>query len=192
VYNLDADYGPLEFDIKKRFVLSLIYELPAGRGRGTELKGIGRIFNDWSVNGILSLEDGRPFTITGSNRSNTGGGHTSRANCLGDAQPSGFDKTLTKWFDTTQFADTLPNTHGNCGFNTVRGPGAKNLNMSLFRNFPLPSGRRIEFRASAFNLLDWEVYAFPGSSVANPTTFGVINGVRNSPREMQFAIKLYF
>ena len=192
VYNLDADYGPLEFDIKKRFVLSFIYELPAGRGRGTELKGIGRILNDWSLNGILTLEDGRPFTISGSNRSNTGGGHSSRANCLGDAQPSGFDKTLTKWFDTTQFADTLPNTHGNCGINTVRGPGGKNLNMSLFRSFPLPTGRSIEFRASAFNLLDWESYAFPGSSVANPTTFGVITGVRNSPREMQFAVKLYF
>ena len=74
----------------------------------------------------------------------------------------------------------------------MRGPGAKNLNMSLFRSFPLPAGRSIEFRASAFNLLDWENYAFPGSSVANPTTFGVITGVRNSPREMQFAVKLYF
>ena len=192
VYNLDADYGPLEFDIKKRFVLSFIYEPPVGRGRGTELKGLGRIFNDWSVNGILSLEDGRPFTITGSNRSNTGGGHSSRANCLGDAQPSSFDKTLAKWFDTTQFADTVANTHGSCGINTVRGPGAKNLNMSLVRNFPLPNGRRIEFRASAFNLLDWENYGFPGSSVTNPVTFGVITGVRNSPREMQFAAKLYF
>lgn len=191
-YNLDADYGPLEFDIKKRFVFSFVYELPAGRGRATELSGIGRIFNDWSVNGILSLEDGRPFTITGSNRSNTGPGHSSRANCLGDAQPSGFDKTLAKWFDTSQFADTVANTHGNCGVNTVRGPGAKNLNMSLFRSFPLPKDRRIEFRAEAYNVLDWEAYAFPGSSVANPTTFGVINGVRNSPREMQFAIKLYF
>ena len=31
VYNLDADYGPLEFDIRKRFVFSFVYELPAGQ-----------------------------------------------------------------------------------------------------------------------------------------------------------------
>ena len=191
-YNMSADYGPLEFDIPKRFVLSFVYELPAGRGRKTEFHGAGRILNDWSVNGILALNDGRPFTITGNDASNTGSGHISRANCLGDAQPSGFNSTIDKWFDTTQFAQPANNTFGNCTSNSVRGPGSKNLNMSLFRSFPLPHGRRVEFRAEAFNVFNWTNYALPGSSVANPGTFGRITGSLLDPREMQFAMKLYW
>ncbi len=191
-WNMAADYGPLEFDIPKRFVLSFVYELPAGRGRKTEFHGLGRILNDWSVNGILSLNDGRPFTITANDASGTGSGHISRANCLGDAQPSGFNSTIDKWFDTTQFSQPANGTFGTCTSNSVRGPGSKNLNMSLFRSFPLPNDRRIEFRVETFNLLNWTNYALPGSSVANPGTFGKITGSLGDPREMQFALKFYF
>lgn len=191
-HDMAADYGPLEFDVPKRFVLSFVYELPAGRGRKTEFQGLGRILNDWSINGILSLNDGRPFTIGASDASGTGSGHTTRANCLGDAQPSGFDKTNDKWFDTSQFSQPAQGTFGNCPINSVRGPGSKNLNMSLFRSFPLPKDRRIEFRAEAFNVFNWVNYGFPGSSVANQGTFGRITSSLGDPREMQFAIKLYF
>jgi len=190
--NMAADYGPLEFDIPKRFVLSFVYELPAGNGRKTELKGLGRILNDWSVNGILSLNDGRPFTIGANDASGTGSGHASRANCLGDAQPSGFSSTNDQWFDITKFSQPATRTFGTCSANSVRGPGSKNLNMSLFRRFPLPNGRRIEFRAEAFNVFNWTNYGFPGSSVANPATFGKITGSLGDPREMQFAVKFYF
>lgn len=189
-YDLAADYGPLEFDIPKRFVLSFVYELPAGRGRKTAFHGIGRVLNDWSVNGILALNDGRPFTVTAADRSGTGAGHISRANCLGDAQPSGFDKTVDKWFDTTQFAQQASG-FGNCTSNSVRGPRSKNLNMSLFRSIPLPKDRRLEFRAEMFNVLNWTNYALPSANVTS-ATFGRITGSLGDPREMQFAVKLYF
>jgi hypothetical protein len=152
----------------------------------------GALLNDWSVNGILSLNAGRPFTITASDRSGTGPGHTSRANCLGDAQPGGFDRTVDRWFDTTQFAETAPSTFGDCGHNTVRAPGSKNLNMSLFRSFPLPKDRRLEFRVEAFNLINWTNYGIPGQSVSNRGTFGRITSSLGDPREVQFAIKFYY
>ena len=191
--NMANDYGPLEFDIPHRLVASFVYELPAGRGRRTSLSGIaGALLNDWSVNGILSLNAGRPFTILSNDRSNTGAGHIARANCLGDAQPGGFDRTIDHWFDTTQFAEPAAFTFGDCGSNSVRAPGSKNLNMSLFRNFPLPKDRRIEFRVEAFNVLNWTNYAIPGQSVSDPRTFGRITGTLQDPREMQFAIKLYY
>jgi hypothetical protein len=192
-YDMANDYGPLEFDINHRFVLSFIYHLPAGKGRQTRLSGLGgALLNDWSVNGILNVNSGRPFTVTANDQTGTGAGHITRANCLGDAQPSGFDQTIRKWFDTTQFSQPGTRLFGTCGANTVRAPGFKSLNMSLFRSFPLPNERRIELRLEAFNVLDWTNYGIPGQSVANPATFGVISSTLGNPRELQLAVKFYY
>ncbi|MCA1585183.1 MAG: TonB-dependent receptor, partial [Acidobacteria bacterium] len=83
-YNMDLDYGPLAFDIPRRLVTSFIYELPLGRGRKVDPGGaLGAVLGDWSVNGILTLSDGRPFTITSTDLTGTGQGRISRANCTG-------------------------------------------------------------------------------------------------------------
>jgi len=192
-YNMANDYGPVEFDIRHRFVASFIYELPAGQGRSTNLSGLaGALLNNWSLNGVLSLNSGRPFTITANDASSTGAGHSNRANCLGDAQPSGFDKTIDHWFDTTQFAQPTAFNFGSCGYNTVRAPGSKGLNLSLFRGFPLPKDRRIEFRIEAYNVFNWVNYAIPAGNVANAATFGRITSSLGDPRQMQFAVKFYY
>ncbi len=192
-YNMSADYGPVAFDVPHRFVLSFVAELPAGKGRSKEFHGVGAVLNNWSMNGILSLNSGRPFSVTAANTSGTTGqGQQIRANCLGDAQPSGFDKTVDKWFDTSQFTQPAAFTFGTCGSNTLRGPGQKSMNASLFRNFPIGKDRRIEFRVEAFNLFNWKNYSLPGASVANTAAFGKITSTIGDVREMQFALKLYF
>lgn len=175
-----------------RFVLSYVAELPAGKGRKKQFTGVGLLLNDWSMNGILSLNAGRPFTATATDVSSTGQGHQSRANCLGEAQPSGFDKTTTKWFDTTQFTAPTAFTFGTCGSNTLRGPGQKSFNASLFRSVPLAGSRRLEFRMEAFNVFNWKNHSLPGASVSAPAAFGVITSTIGDVREMQFAVKLYF
>ena len=132
---MEKDYGPLAFDIPHRFVASFIYELPFGAGRRFAHRAASAraILGGWSVNGILTLSDGRPFTVTANDQANTGQGRITRANCVGDAVPDGFDQTLDAWFDATAFAATAARTYGNCGNNTVRGPGSKSMNMCLFR-----------------------------------------------------------
>ena len=143
-------------------------------------------------NGILSISDGRPFTITATDRANTGPGRQARANCVGDPLPSGFDQTIDRWFDPTAFSETAPFAYGNCGFNTVRGPRSKSMNMSVFRSFPLPDARRLEFRIEAFNVFNWTNYDFPAASVSTPATFGRITSTLGDPREIQLAAKFYF
>jgi len=192
-YDPSRDYGPLAFDIPKRFVQSFIYEVPVGRGRRFQPGGVaGALAGNWMINGILTLNDGRPFTITATDRANTGPGRQSRANCTGDPLPSGFDQTIDKWFDTSAFAETAPFTYGNCSFNTVRGPRSKTMNMSVFRTFPLGDVRRLELRLEGFNVFNWTNYDFPSASVSNQATFGRITGTLGDPREMQLAVKLYF
>ena len=192
-YDMAADYGPLPFDVRHRFVTSFVYELPWGRGRANQPDGaLGAVISDWAVNGILSLNSGRPFTAGASNQSSTGAGSSFRANCVGDPLPDGFNQTRDAWFDTSAFAQPAPFTFGNCSYNTLRGPSFKSMNFSVFRSFPFADQRRLEFRLEIFNLFNWTNFGFPGSSVANQNTFGQISSSLRDPREMQLAVKFYF
>ena len=183
-YDMGRDYGPLAFDVTHRLVTSFIYELPWGRGRRAQPAGVGgAIASDWVVNGILSLNSGRPFTISATDRANTGQGRAARANCVADPLPSGFVQTLDTWFDINAFRATDNFTYGNCGINTMRGPSSKSMNFSVFRSVPLSAQRRLELRIETFNLFNWTNYGFPGSSVSNLNTFGKISSTLGDPRE---------
>lgn len=192
-YEPERDYGPLPFDVPRRLVTSFIYELPVGADRPFNPGGVlGAIAGNWSVNGILTLSDGRPFSISANDQARTGPGRTSRANCVGDPLPDGFNQTIDQWFDPRAFAVPAPFTYGNCGYNSMRGPGFKNMNLSLFRTFPWGNEKRLEFRLEAFNVFNWVNYGFPSASVSNPNTFGRITSSLGDPREMQMAVKFYF
>jgi hypothetical protein len=192
-YNMAADYGPLAFDIPQRFVASAIYELPFGAGRPFLSSGAGAaILGGWSVNGILTLSAGRPFTVTANDTAFTGGGRITRANCVSDPTPEGFDQTLAAWFDVNAFRTLSPGTYGNCGANTMRGPGSKSMNMSLFRSIALGGERRLELRLETFNLFNWVNYGFPAANASNLGTLGTITSSLGDPREMQLAVKFYF
>lgn len=192
-YNMAADYGPLAFDITHRFVASFVYELPIGAGRASDPGGVvGAILGGWSANGILNVSSGRPFTITATDRAGTGSGRISRANCVGDPVPSGFNQTIDGWFDINAFAQPGVGAYGTCEANSVRGPGSKSMNLSLFRGFNLKNERRVELRVETFNLFNWVNWGFPGASVANLNSFGKITSTLGDPREMQLAVKVYF
>ena len=74
-------YGPDSFDIRHRFVMTNIWELPIGRGKAW-LGGIGPVANrfvgGWTVNAITIWRSGLPFTPSYSpgncgNETDTGG-----------------------------------------------------------------------------------------------------------------------
>jgi hypothetical protein len=192
-YAMANDYGPLPFDVPHRLVTSFIYELPWGASRKIPVQGaLGAVVNDWSVNGILSLNSGLPFSVGATDRTGAGPGRNFRADCVGDAVPDGFEQTLSRWFDPAAFATPAPFMHGNCGYNTLRGPSSKSMNLSIFRSVPFGSARRLELRFETFNLFNWTNYGFPAANVSNQATFGQITNTLGDPREMQFAVKFYF
>jgi hypothetical protein len=192
-YAMEKDYGLLSFDIPHRMVTSFIYELPFGEGRTFQPGGaLGAIARDWSVNGILTLSAGRPFTVTATDQAGTGQGRISRANCVRDAVPDGFDQTLDSWMDPAAFTATTTRTFGNCANNTVRGPGSKSMNLSVFRSIRLGEQRRAEIRVETFNLFNWVNYGFPAANISNLGTFGRITSSIGDQREVQLAFKFYF
>src|SRR5207237_10040002 len=76
------------------------------------------------------------------------------------------------------------------------GPGFHRLDWSLFKEFTVSERARVEFRAEFFNLTNHPNFAQPGSlNFTDSKNFARITTTRdnpNDPREIQFALKLYF
>lgn len=192
-YDMRGDYGPLPFDIPHRLVTSFVYELPVGDGRAINPGGVaGALLGGWAVNGILTLNAGRPFSVSANDLAATGQGRRAAANCIADPLPDGFEQTNARWFDTSAFSAPGNFTYGDCGYNTLRGPGSRSMNLSVFRSIRFPGNRRLELRLETFNLFNWVNYGFPGANVSNPNTFGLITSTNSDPRELQLGVKFYF
>lgn len=53
------DYGPSEFDVRHRFTLTGLWNIPGPKGGGAKEKVLG----GWALNTIISLQSGRPFDV---------------------------------------------------------------------------------------------------------------------------------
>ncbi len=190
-YNLSLEHASSNFDIRQRFVLSSVYELPFGKGK--KFLNNSRIGNvvagGWQLSGIFTKQTGLPFTpVESVDASNTG--TTERPNRIGTGiLASG--QTINNWFDTADFNAPLAYTFGNSGRNILRGPGLTNLDLGLSRVIPIRERLRVEFRAEAFNLLNTPQFGLPNATLGT-STVGTITTTVNSQRELQFALRLAF
>jgi hypothetical protein len=89
----------------------------------------------------------------------------------------------------------------------IAGPGFHRLDFSLFKDFSLTERFRLQFRTEIFNILNHPnfnapgfggngVVSIPGSlDFKNTKNFGRIGSTRDAPydpRQVQFALKLYY
>jgi outer membrane receptor protein involved in Fe transport len=193
IRNIELERGNAPFDVRHRMVTSWNYELPF-RARGP----LRHAFGGWQVNGILSLYDGLPFTVnSATNTLNIGSG--TRADRLREGSLPDGERTIQRWFDTSAFTAPGLQAFGNSGRNILRGPGTKQLDLSLFKVFPLGSDeiRRVEFRTEFFNLTNTPQFNNPNGTFGS-AGFGTISAagapltLQRTPRQIQFALKLYF
>jgi hypothetical protein len=138
------------------------------------------------------VRSGTPFTPTlGTSTANTG---VARPNRIADGNLSSDQRSVNNWFDKTAFkAPTLYN-FGNAGRDILIGPGAANVDASLFKSFRLPfigEGGQLQFRAEVFNLLNHPQFSNPNTRV-DIAQGGTITGLSNDMREIQFALKILF
>jgi hypothetical protein len=197
-YDLRAERGPSNFDVRHRLSVSYVYDLPFGKGRPfVEDNGFWTtVLSGWQTGGIVTLQSGRPFTValireldnSGTGFSALGFGANDRPNLIGD--PSAGPRTTERWFNTGAFAFPAPGTFGNAGRNIVQGPGFQSVNASLIKNTQLSERFNLQFRAEAFNLFNHPNFDLPDNFMGSPT-FGQITSARD-PRHLQFGLKLLF
>src|SRR6185436_1484476 len=197
-YNVRAERGRSNFDVRQRLSASYSYLLPFGKGqRFLDKSGWATtLLSGWETNGIVTLQSGRPFTVallseidnSGTGRSILGFGANDRPNLVGNPELS--SRTPEQWFNTAAFAFPAPGTFGNAGRNILDGPGYQNVNASLVKNTHLTEQVNLQFRAEFFNLFNHPNFNLPDNFLGSPT-FGVISSARE-PRHIQFGLKLLF
>jgi Carboxypeptidase regulatory-like domain/TonB dependent receptor/TonB-dependent Receptor Plug Domain len=188
-YNLSAERGLSDFDVRQRWVLSPIYQLPFGAGRSVFPKGAGsKVLGGWQISGILSMQSGSPFTpYYTANLSNT---FTSsdRPNVIGN--PNTGPKTVQQWFNTGAFQAPAPGTFGNAGRNIIHGPALYNLDLALSRTFSIRERLALQFRSEFFNSLNHPNFTLPLATV-DGAGYGQVTSALD-PRQLQFALKIIF
>ena len=195
-FNIRAEHGPSLFDARQRLAISGNYELPRWKSAS---RAASWFVNGWQLNGIASVSSGTPFTVYDSaNVSLQGqapeisGFYSSRPNLI--SNPNDGPHTPNQWVSPSAFQRLNPQTQagqfGNEGRNVVRGPGIADVDLSLFKNFPIGESKRIQFRAECFNVANHPNFALPQNDIASPE-FGQILEA-GPPRLFQLALKLVF
>lgn len=192
--NVKAERGLSSGDMRHRWVTSALYDLPVGKNRKLQISNpfLAAILGDWQLNAILTMHSGQPFTPTlGSSTANTG---AARPDAIADGNLPGDERTISNWFDKSAFVAPTPFNFGNTGRNVLIGPGAVNLDASVFKIFPVPlfgENGQVQFRAEMFNALNHPQFGQPNTRVDIPQG-GTITTLSSPMREIQFGLKILF
>ena len=197
-YDLKAERGLSDFDIRQRFVFSSNWELPFGSGRPWLREGkAARVFGHWDLSNILTLQSGQPLTATlPTALSGTDSNGTDRPDLIANPNLPAGQRTPSHWFNRHAFvappifydnlgAFSIP---GNEGRNVITGPGLAKWDMSLERQARLSERLNLVFRSDFFNLTNHPNFDRPGL-ILGTSNFGNISSAENS-RQVQFSLRL--
>jgi hypothetical protein len=208
-YNSMADWGPATYDVRHAASVSAIYALPFGRGRRflDNLGGAANaIIGGWTLNSIVTLQSGFPFTPQLSyNPSNNG---DSRNPVRPFLNPAFTGPVVTgrpsQWFNPNAFiaAPSTSGFYGNVGRNSYTGPGLATWDFSAFKDARIGERRTLQFRVEIFNLLNRANFntpslithvlqAPPNGTFSEPSpTAGQVTSTATSSRQIQLGLKL--
>jgi hypothetical protein len=201
------EYGNADFDVRHRFVLNFVYDLPFGKGRrfGSNLSGVrNQMVGNWQITGIISAQTGNWFTptddIVNISNSDCGGEVFNCARPDVIANPNGKPCMPGTIFNTCAFvSNTVEGTFGDAGRNIIRGPGLQNWDLSFIKQFPVHEQMHFEFRAEFFNIWNHPNLTFTDVTTTDEnfsTELGTAQfGFPTAslpPRLIQFALKFYF
>ncbi|MGH9671931.1 MAG: TonB-dependent receptor domain-containing protein [Bryobacteraceae bacterium] len=195
-YQNDTDPIPeklvSDLDFPHRFVVSAIYELPFGKGKPV-LPNAGRLLDSaiggWQLQGWFEGQSGdaRGF-----------GNAIFNGNLASIPLPVS-ERKAERWFNTDagfernaqrQLANNIQRFSSR--FTGVRADGINNWDLSMFKNFALREGWKVQFRMESYNALNHVQFGAPNTAPAN-TAFGTITGEKgHGQRQVTFALKLLF
>lgn len=203
ISNLALAKGNCAFDIRQNLRATWGWELPFGRGKtlGTNvLPAVNHLIGGWQVNGGVSLYGGIPFSVVaGGNTLNNGVGGV-RPDQLRDGNLPPSERQVTRWFDTEAFANPGFRLYGTAGRNILAGPGTKQIDLSIFKNFQLTEGVRLQFRTEFFNAFNTPQFNNPrgagvrvgAAAMGRITRAGSEPTLQRTQRQVQMALKLFF
>jgi hypothetical protein len=193
----DRNYALAGYDRTHNVQVGFLYQLP-WQSKGT-YTSIGRaLIDDWQINGVFGAFSGLPFTV----RANPGPLNTPNnaqtGNLTGEARQTGQVGSAGTFYDVSAFSQPTGPVFGNTERNQFRGPGGWNLDLSLFRSFPLGQTRRLEFRVEGSNITNTPKFANPSEDMTSPNFMRITqvannNGAAQYPeRQIRLGLRFSF
>ena len=220
-FNPDLDYGYADYDVRHRFSSSFNWEIPFARNAD----GFARqLLHGWTITGLFTARTGSPFTVFDCSRVGPNSicyrlVPTADVRFRGPDNPPPDPRTNPAFANRFIYIDLSNQTPGpyvnpitgNGEFgpfpenmtpkNAFRGPGFWNADASVFKNFHITEGTRLQLRAEVFNLFNHANLFVVGSQAQVTNSFGTdangnpIRGVtatRDGRRNVQLAVKFIF
>jgi hypothetical protein len=192
--------------------VAVVYELPFGAGRRFLNNGgvLGAVVGGWQVSSMFTAYSGAPFTVNSSTASLNAPGSPQLADQVkDDVEIFGGVGPETPYFDVTAFRPVTEARFGTSRFNSLRGPGVRNIDLIAMRTLALGQSRTLQLRVEIYNLTNRPTFANPSGtnvsnlqlnpdgSVRNLNGFGVINtttfvGREYSERYVRFGLRFGF
>ena len=178
-------------DVARRAVISVLYELPFGRGAPSALS---KLIGGWQINSVGVMQTGVPLIVRGADNE-----QANRPNSTGESAKLN-NPTRERWFNTDVFVNPPLYTYGDLGrvLPDVRTPGTMNFDLSLIKDTIIGERLNVQFRAEAFNVMNHVNLRAPNTSFSagadgfnRSATFGTITSARDA-RVVQFGLKLIF
>jgi hypothetical protein len=201
--NFNATRGDSLLDAKNRFVFSPIWALPIPQYAGF----VGKVADGWQVSAIITYQSGFPIRVEDQNddelMTSADFEDTNTPEITGPIQFLNPKANEGQWFNAANFSSPNPGTFGNVPHALCCGPAISNTDIVIAKNTTINERWKTEFRAEFYNAWNHTQFANPDGNfsdgapdfvngVNNGGTFGLVQNVREQPRVMQFALKLFF
>jgi hypothetical protein len=197
-YNMRAEYGLSDFDMRQRVAFSGVWQLPFGAGRKWAQSGLSsRLFGGWQFASINALQSGQPLTaVLATALSGTQSNGTDRPNLIANPDLPRGERNPQRWYNTSAFvpppiytdAEGAYSIPGNEARNVITGPGLASCDATLERRFRLNEKLNAVFRIDVFNITNHPNFNRPGL-ILGTSQFGEISSAGNS-RQVQFSLRL--
>lgn len=208
--NLWEEKGPMNSDMRSVATIHGMWKLDYYHGKNFFLK---QVANGWTISSIYSLQSGQPLNVVTGSNNNFDSENVNRPNLVAGVKAT-LDphrpraQAAAKWFNTAAFIANGPGVAGGIGpggadgntpRNYIIGPGYRDADIGLFRNFNFGEGITFQLRGEATNAFNLVSLGSPGlsgppntvGSAPSSSTFGVITGA-SSPRIIQVGARLTF
>ncbi|HUA86217.1 MAG TPA: carboxypeptidase regulatory-like domain-containing protein [Bryobacteraceae bacterium] len=211
-YCLECERGLSAFNVPQRFVTSVIYDIPVGKGRMLNINNgfLDAIIGGWQTGGTWTWQAGVPvnLTIGGVDNSLTDEAYDRPNYISGQAlyasnQAAGAGGG---WYNRNAFIEAPTGYFGDVGRNPVSAPAIFGLDGFLHKNFTMPYNEhhQLQLRFEAFNILNHPVWGEPNPNIlagaaipgapngAARAGFGVITSTAIAMRQIQLGAKYTF
>lgn len=180
--NRHYNYGPLSFDRRHAFVSTFVWALPRLTHWNPILK---TAFGSWQTSGIVRLQTGQYYTVTGSTSIGT-----RRADYLGGSVLVDSGRNINNWINKAAFASSPNDRFGNTIVGNVEAPGLRSYDLSVAKNFRLTERSNLKFQTDFFNAFNVANFTGLITDLSNKA-FGTLP-TAYPPRNLQMQLKLSF